>query len=77
MIRLSGLARPSSTVVVGLHRAGLIGFVTAATVKSDRYGHWKAAVTAQVKTRFVATAAGRRSASRLVLVTAPVKPPKA
>ena len=76
VIRLSGLARPKATVVVGLHRAGLTGFVTAATVKADRNGRWKAAVTAQVKTRFVATAAGRRSASRLVLVSVPAKPGK-
>ena len=68
VIRLSGLARPSSTVVVGLHRAGLVGFVTAATVKADRYGHWKAAVTALVKTRFVATSSRMASATRLVLI---------
>ncbi|MDX6245974.1 MAG: hypothetical protein QOE76_3697 [Frankiales bacterium] len=68
VIRLSGLARPSTTVVVGLHRAGLVGFVTAAKVRSDRFGHWKAALSAKVKTRFVATSARLSSASRLVLV---------
>lgn len=68
VIRLSGLARPSTTVVVGLHRAGLVGFVTAATVRSDRHGHWKAAVSATVKTRFVATSTHLASVTRLVLV---------
>jgi SpoIID/LytB domain protein len=68
VIRLSGLARPSTTVVIGLHRAGLVGFVTATKVRSDRFGHWKAAVSATVKTRFVATSAGLKSASRLVLI---------
>ncbi|MDX6257117.1 MAG: stage sporulation protein [Frankiales bacterium] len=68
IIRLSGLAPPSSRVVVGLHRAGLVGFVSAAAVKSDRWGHWKAAVSASVKTRFVATSVRLKSLSRLVLV---------
>ncbi|MDX6222238.1 MAG: stage sporulation protein [Frankiales bacterium] len=67
-IGLSGLAPPSTKVVVGLHRAGLVGFVTATTVKSDRWGHWKALVSAAVKTRFVATSARLKSVSRLVLV---------
>ena len=67
-IRLSGMAPPRARVVVGLHRAGLTGFVTAVTVTADRWGHWKATVKATVKTRYVATAARRRSASRLVLI---------
>jgi hypothetical protein len=37
-------------------------------VRSDRFGHWKAAVAATVKTRFVATSARLTSASRLVLI---------
>jgi SpoIID/LytB domain protein len=69
VIRLSGLAAPSATVVVGLHRAGVTGFVTATKVRSDRHGYWKAAVTATVKTRYVATSTGSRSPTRLVLMT--------
>jgi stage II sporulation protein D len=68
VIRLSGLARPSTTVVIGLHRAGLTGFVTATKVRSDRLGHWKAAVFATVKTRYIATAATLHSATKLVLI---------
>ncbi|BEP14608.1 hypothetical protein acdb102_29190 [Acidothermaceae bacterium B102] len=76
VIRLSGLAAPSARVVVGLHRAGVTGFVTATTVKADRLGRWKAALTATVKTRFVATSSGKRSVSRLVLMTASPPPAK-
>jgi hypothetical protein len=68
VIRLTGLAAPSATVVVGLHRADVVGFVTAVTVKADRRGHWKAAVKATVKTRYVATSKRLRSGTRLVLI---------
>jgi hypothetical protein len=67
-IRLSGNAAPKATVVVGLHRAGLVGFVTAVTVKADRWGRWHATVTATVKTRYVATSKKIKSATRLVLI---------
>jgi hypothetical protein len=65
---LSGNAAPRATVVVGLHRAGLVGFITAATVHADKWGRWHATVSATVKTRYVATSKKIKSFSRLVLV---------